>query len=315
MSEKTNKHIYDYTKVRRLIPAVIIVIALFVVVPQLHVFRESLRHLHDLYYGQLLIAVGMVALTFLCGAAVYNRLSFEYMSYRRTLTAQLAANFINRLLPAGIGGIGANYRYLRKQKHTTAQAAAVVAANNSLGLIGHGLLIITLTTVFHGHAVPIHIGAKFWYILAAAAVLVAVIILVLPKLRLRITTNMRSLATQLGSFRRRPFAVISALTLQICLTLANVMAFWLCVLAVHASISFVAALLIFTFGFGVGGATPTPGGLGGVEAGLVAGLVAYHITSPTALAAVLVYRLISYWLPLAVSGPIFVYATCRHYFD
>jgi uncharacterized protein (TIRG00374 family) len=302
-------------KIRRLLPAVLIVIALYAIVPQLHVFHESLGHLHNLYFSQLVLAFGMVALTFLCAAAVYTQLAFRTLLYGRTLIAQLAANFINRLLPAGIGGIGANYRYLRKQKHTAAQAAAVVTANNSLGLVGHGLLIIVLTTVFHARAVPVRVGATFWYVLVAVIVSAAIVVIALPKIRRRITKNLRSFAAQLRSFRNRPIALGSALGLQICLTLSNVTAFWLCVLAVHVSVSFVAALLIFTFGFGVGGATPTPGGLGGVEAGLVAGLVAYHIASPAALAAVLVYRLISYWLPLAVSGPIFVYATRRHYFD
>jgi uncharacterized membrane protein YbhN (UPF0104 family) len=304
-----------YVIARRLLPALLIVIAAYVIVPQLHVFRESLGHLHNLYYGQLILALSMVALTFICAAAVYRQLAFKRISYGRTLIAQVAANFINRLLPAGIGGIGTNYRYLRKQKHTAAQAAAVVTANNSLGLVGHGLLIIILTAIFHAHAVPVHIATKFWYSLIVVMIFIILAAAILPQIRRRITKNIRSFSAQLRSFRTRPLAVGCALGLQVCLTLSNVTAFWLCVLAVHVSISFVAALLIFTFGFGVGGATPTPGGLGGVEAGLVAGLVTYHIASPVALAAVLVYRLVSYWLPLLVSAPVFMYATRRHYFD
>jgi len=41
-------------------------------------------------------------------------------------------------------------------------------------------------------------------------------------------------------------------------------------------------------------ATPTPGGLVGAEAGLFAGFVAYGVASPTAGAAVLLYRLVTY---------------------
>ena len=59
--------------------------------------------------------------------------------------------------------------------------------------------------------------------------------------------------------------------------------------------------------------TPTPGGLGGVEAGLVAGLVAYRVASADALAAVLVYRLVSYWLMLAIGAAAFVIAERRGY--
>lgn len=51
------------------------------------------------------------------------------------------------------------------------------------------------------------------------------------------------------------------------------------------------------------GLTPSPGGLGGVEAALVALLVALTgLTAAQALAAALVYRLASYWFALGVGG-------------
>jgi uncharacterized protein (TIRG00374 family) len=42
---------------------------------------------------------------------------------------------------------------------------------------------------------------------------------------------------------------------------------------------------------------PVPGGLGVTEVGLVTGLTAAGVPSPTAVAAVLTYRLITFWLP------------------
>jgi hypothetical protein len=47
----------------------------------------------------------------------------------------------------------------------------------------------------------------------------------------------------------------------------------------------------------------TPGGLGFVEAGLVGTLTLAGVSGPDALAATLLYRLASYWLPLA-AGPV-----------
>ena len=58
----------------------------------------------------------------------------------------------------------------------------------------------------------------------------------------------------------------------------------------------------------------TPGGLGVIEAALAAGLVAIGVTGHHALAAVLLYRLISFWLVMAdpyltrVAGGV---GTCR----
>jgi uncharacterized protein (TIRG00374 family) len=75
----------------------------------------------------------------------------------------------------------------------------------------------------------------------------------------------------------------------------------------------VAVFLVFTFGIALGTATPTPGGLGGIEAGLVAGLIIYHVDSATALATVLLYRLLSYWLPLLVGAAALVYSQRQRY--
>jgi uncharacterized protein (TIRG00374 family) len=64
--------------------------------------------------------------------------------------------------------------------------------------------------------------------------------------------------------------------------------------------------LVFTIGMIVGTATPTPGGLVGAEAGLTGGLITYGVQADTALAAALLYRFLTYWLPLLPGFIIFV---------
>ncbi|MGH2669626.1 MAG: lysylphosphatidylglycerol synthase domain-containing protein, partial [bacterium] len=48
----------------------------------------------------------------------------------------------------------------------------------------------------------------------------------------------------------------------------------------------------------IGSATPTPGGLGAVEAALVAALSGYGMTGSAAVSSVLTFRLATYWLPM-----------------
>jgi uncharacterized protein (TIRG00374 family) len=50
----------------------------------------------------------------------------------------------------------------------------------------------------------------------------------------------------------------------------------------------------------VGSLAPTPGGLGAVEGLLITLLVSFDVPSPEAVAVVLVYRLINFWLPIPV---------------
>ena len=60
------------------------------------------------------------------------------------------------------------------------------------------------------------------------------------------------------------------------------------------------------------GITPTPGGLGGVEAALVALVVALTpIAAGPAAALAIAYRATSYWFALAVGGPMALYVTAR----
>jgi undecaprenyl-diphosphatase len=45
-------------------------------------------------------------------------------------------------------------------------------------------------------------------------------------------------------------------------------------------------------------AAPTPGGLGALEAALIAGLVAAGVDKEIAVPAVFLYRLATFWLPI-----------------
>ena len=51
---------------------------------------------------------------------------------------------------------------------------------------------------------------------------------------------------------------------------------------------------------------PTPGGVGVVEAGLTGALVAAGVSAPTALAAVIVYRLLTYVTPIVAGAALYV---------
>jgi uncharacterized membrane protein YbhN (UPF0104 family) len=56
----------------------------------------------------------------------------------------------------------------------------------------------------------------------------------------------------------------------------------------------------------LGGLLPLPGGVGGIDGGLIAVLVLYGAPLAPTVAAVLAYRLILFWVPLLVGAPAFV---------
>ena len=55
-------------------------------------------------------------------------------------------------------------------------------------------------------------------------------------------------------------------------------------------------------GTAVASAAPTPGGVGAVEAALIAGLTATGVPDEQAVPAVLVYRVATFWLPVHQAG-------------
>src|SRR5947209_16009594 len=56
----------------------------------------------------------------------------------------------------------------------------------------------------------------------------------------------------------------------------------------------------------LGGNLPVPGGIGGVDGGLIGVFALYHAPLAPTAAAVLAYRTISLWLPLAPGGLAFL---------
>jgi undecaprenyl-diphosphatase len=300
---------------RQLLLLLLALIAIYVIVPQFGSFRQSLPLLGQADFQELGAALLAVILTYFAAAGTYWCLALYPLSYVRTLVVEIAGMFVNRLLPAGIGGIGTNYAYLRKSQHNKVEAASVVAVNNVLGVVGHGLLLAIFLALYHQNLPAL----QLWQIRNPGVVigiigLVAVILLLLyQRFKWRIVHVLREFAHQLLVYRHRFGHLLSALACSASLTLCNVMSLWLCVLAMHSYLPFIAVFVVFSFGIALGTATPTPGGLGGVEAGLVAGLVVYHVDGTTALAAVLMFRLLSYWLPLAAGAVAFVYTQRRGY--
>jgi hypothetical protein len=56
----------------------------------------------------------------------------------------------------------------------------------------------------------------------------------------------------------------------------------------------------------LGGLLPIPGGVGGIDGGLIGTLIVYGAPAAATAAAVLAYRVILFWLPLIVGGLAFV---------
>lgn len=305
------------TSRRNLVLLIVLLLVLYAVVPRLSYFSSSLHAIRQANISDLLKAAAAMLVTYAVAAAVYRTLAYPRLRYGRTILTQFAATFANRLLPSGIGAISVNFIYLRKNGQSAPEAAATVAINNVLGLVGHSILLIFAVAFLSAPMSAfsfknIHVGIESWWIVIAV-LLAAIALAKYEPLRQRAVNGLRHLLKSIGNYRRFKGRLTLALMFSICVTLSYVVCLTACAWAVGADLSFSQILVVLSLGVAGGVVAPTPGGLIGAEAGLVLGMVAYGASSGVALAAVLIYRLFTYWLPLVLGGLAFSYARRRRY--
>lgn len=292
------------------------VMLLFGIAPQLGSFRRSLHLLSDATLALVGIGVLLVAATFFVAALIYWTLALKPIRYWRAMAVQGASGFTNRVLPAGLGGMGINAAFLHKSRHSVAQAAAVAVVNNSIGFIGHFVLlglVLFLWPIGRLHAT----GVSFSWLPYAAVV---VVLLVLAAVVLYAGKFARAAKRQIINFLRaflvygtKKRALGVALLLAMCNTLLTVCVFYISCRSIGAAVSFSSVFIAFTVGVAATAVTPTPGGLGGAEAGLVGGLIGFGVPAAAALAAVLLFRLLTYWLPVVPGIALFNIVLRRGY--
>jgi uncharacterized protein (TIRG00374 family) len=88
------------------------------------------------------------------------------------------------------------------------------------------------------------------------------------------------------------FGGSAATTLLYVLTLA------VSLVAVDAEVALLQLSAVYLASTAVAAASPTPGNLGALELALTGGLATLSVPTGTALGAVLIYRLLTFWLPL-----------------
>lgn len=299
---------HSYFNKRYLIYLLIIALLLYVILPQLTTFKKSITLFENISLPWLLAAIGVSLVAHVVSGFKYVSLALKHIRALPTVLVQLASLLINRLVPAGIGGIGINYLYLRKAKHSKVDATVVVSMNNLTGFVGHMALIVLVLLAAPNTSLHIHLSQRT---LIISMLMVIILCLSLYLARRRFAKFFIQLLTSLNNYRRQPFKVVWAVIWSMTIAAAYAVCLWFSAKALGFELTFLQALIVLTIGVAATSISPTPGGLIGVEAALVAGLVAYKSSAGQALAVALLYRLITYWFALVLGA--FAFATCRRY--
>jgi undecaprenyl-diphosphatase len=218
-----------------------------------------------------------------------------------TFLIQIAGGLVNRLLPGGLGGLGINALYLRKNGYSLPAATAIVATNNTVGFVANFLLVAVTLSLSPIDFSVLKLPHLSWQIIAAIVglvIVVASIVMSREKARQGLKHSWHEVVLYIRGLAQRPARSILAVLSSVCLTALHATALYLVAHATHAAVSWPVALLAISAGAFTGAAIPTPGGLGGAEAGIAGLLIGFSFPASVAVAAALVYRGLTYWIPL-----------------
>ncbi|MGW4738666.1 lysylphosphatidylglycerol synthase domain-containing protein [Nocardia xishanensis] len=251
-----------------------------------------------------LLGLAVSSLTYVGAAAALWACASGMASFRNLVIMQIANTFAATTTPARVGGLALSVRFLQKSGLGAVRATAAVALQQAVQVITHISLLILFSVVAGTSADLSHIVPDPTIIYLAAGVGVGIIgtFMFVPKLRRWLNNSVRpqlqEVLGELGQLARDPkrFAIIVGGCAAITLGMAG--ALWASVEAFGGGTTFVTVTIVTMIGGTLASAAPTPGGVGAVEAALIGGLAAFGLPANIAVPAVLLYRVLTCWLPV-----------------
>lgn len=301
MSEVISHHLNRRFNRKTVLLLVVALLTLYILVPRTGSFKDSLTTLQNADFALVLLGAGFWIATYFAATLVYKIISPRHLPYLPVLLVQVASGFTNRIVPAGTGAMAVNMRYLVSQGLSSINAGAIVALNNLLGFVGN-MVLLMLVLIFTSS--PLNISLKYHVSPVVGAVIIMFAIgllaglIYLSRNRSKMGRMLTKTARVVKSIFRRPERLVFAWVMSMATTALYGASLFAVGLAFNVHLSIVQTLVVLTVGVAAATVTPTPGGLGGAEAGLVASLVSVGITPQQALTVALTYRFITYWLPI-----------------
>lgn len=221
---------------------------------------------------------------------------------------QLAQGYVGLAVPSSAARIAMGVRFFQKQGFTSGAALAIGGLDSFSGFLVEaalllGLLVFTPQTLhFDLDAPALPEWRTILVVIVVLAALLAVVSALLPGTRRQFAAWAKNLlADGRSALRdlRSPRRLLLLLGGNLGSILLSSATLGLFVAALGASVSF-SDLVVMTISVSLlAGLLPVPGGIGVVESGLTFGLVASGVPEDMAFAAVVLFRLATFYIPPA----------------
>jgi glycosyltransferase 2 family protein len=278
--------------------------AFYFILPELAQVGSSWRAIQSAHWQWVAVVIAMSALTYLASAISLLGGVLSRVPFWPTVLTQAASSFINRVSPANVGGMALNARFLQKAGVEPAAGVTAVGLSALAGAVVHGMLIVIFFIWARhslAHAFKLPSASKLLLILAVIAALIGIVLATRRGRRFATTQLLKGLRSAAASLRKIAVSPVKLTLLfggSALVTLAYIAGLAAAVQAFGGGAGFGAIGAVYLASAAIAAASPTPGGLGAIEAALIAGLVGIGLSSGAAVSAVVIYRLATYWLPV-----------------
>lgn len=254
--------------------------------------------------GWSLVALALSALTYVGASMAISGFVLERLNPLRTLLVQIAGSFVILVTPAAVGGVALNVRYLRKAKLSATDAAASVGVTQVMSFGVFAVLVVIFTAIEGSSQTAKALRPPQWaYIALGILVGLTLIVLALPAGRRQLLKRVGSVASQviprLLDVAQRPAKLAQGIGGTLLVSLAYILCLAASVRAVgdnHIPLASIA--VVYLAGNAAGSFIPTPGGIGAVETALSLALAGAGMHAAQAITAVLLFRTVTFWLPV-----------------
>jgi glycosyltransferase 2 family protein len=299
----------ELARIQRVRPRTLLAIAaaagaFYFLLPKLAQVGSSWQAVQSADWAWLPLIIALSAVTYLASAVALIGAVVPPIRFWPTVLAQAASSFVNRVSPANVGGMALNARFLQKSGVDTSAGVAAVGVNSLAGAVAHLVLMVVFFTWAGrglGKAFKLPSGSKLLLILAIVAAVVGIVLATRPGRRFavgKLIPGLRSAAASLRRVAQNPGKMTMLFGGSALITLAYIGALAASVQAFGGGPGIVLIGAVYLGAAALAAAAPSPGGLGAIEAALIAGLTGVGMAAGPAFSAVLLYRLATYWLPI-----------------
>jgi uncharacterized protein (TIRG00374 family) len=288
----------------------VLILIVYLLIPRLAGLEDTWHRIENGSPYWLAAAIGLEAVSYVGYAwnmAAVSAADGVVLGVRRSTQITLAATAATRLLAAGgAGGIAVTTWALSRAGHGPKGAAKQVSSHL---VATYGVFMVSIVLFGTGLA----IAGQDPFLSAVPAVLAAVI-MGLFGVAIQAPDALQRRLGQGGRWRRRLLAAPQALADGTHFTIElirrrergllgtviwwafDIATLWACFWAFGGHPNVPELVMAYLLGM-LGNLLPLPGGVGGVEGGMVGACAAFDMNAEIALVAVLAYRAISVWLP------------------